>query len=140
MLNTLTKLGLFIYFRGLFIGFLQLFKQYWRNTVSGLVSASICIYLHEEYLAWVQLTGDQSNLTLSFLIKNAILLLLAFKYIYLPIKKSPTLELTEPTNAKTTPEQIQSNPDKLEKVFNKLREKNNLKTKADQILERQEGD
>ena len=126
--------GSFLFFGDFFRELKKILKSQWRTSLSGLVTAFLCLFFHNEYLSWVEITGDETYVTLSFIIKNGCLLALAFKYIYIPLKNPPKNEI--PISGKLV-ESIDKTPpskDRLDEVFDKLREKNELTTKTDQTL------
>ena len=90
----------------------------------------ITIYLHSEYLSWSEISGNSKFITSSYIIKNLIILVsLISLYLYLrkPSKKIyPKVKGEEKIYTKNTNEDY----------FDKFRNKEKLKTKAEQILEK----
>ena len=90
----------------------------------------ITIYLHSEYLSWSEISGNSKFITSSYIIKNLVILVsLISLYLYLrkPSKKIyPKVKGEEKIYTKNTNEDY----------FDKFRNKEKLKTKAEQILEK----
>ena len=97
--------------------------------ITGIIIL-IIIYLHGEYLSWSEISGNSKFITSSYVIKNLIILVsLISLYLYLrkPSKKIyPKVKGEEKIYTKN------SNED----YFDKFRNKEKLKTKAEQILEK----
>ncbi len=114
----------------------NLLGAHWRTSLSGLVSAALCFFFHSEYLSWVEITGDKTYVTLSFIIKNFILLFLAFRYIYKPLKISPESHDKTLQGITEKLDEPQPEQDRLDKIFNDLREKEALVSAAERALHR----
>ena len=97
--------------------------------ITGIIIL-IIIYLHSEYLSWSEISGNSKFITISYIIKNLIILVsLISLYLYLrkPSKKIyPKVKGEEKIYTKNTNEDY----------FDKFRNKEKLKTKAEQILEK----
>lgn len=97
--------------------------------ITGIIIL-IIIYLHSEYLSWSEISGNSKFITSSYIIKNLIILVsLISLYLYLrkPSKKIyPKVKGEEKIYTKNTNEDY----------FDKFRNKEKLKTKAEQILEK----
>ena len=97
--------------------------------ITGIIIL-ITIYLHSEYLSWSEISGNSKFITSSYIIKNLIILIsLISLYLYLrkPSKKIyPKVKGEEKIYTKNTNEDY----------FDKFRNKEKLKTKAEQILEK----
>ena len=97
--------------------------------ITGIIIL-IKIYLHSEYLSWSEISGNSKFITSSYVIKNLIILVsLISLYLYLrkPSKKIyPKVKGEEKIYTKNTNEDY----------FDKFRNKEKLKTKAEQILEK----
>ena len=97
--------------------------------ITGIIIL-ITIYLHNEYLIWSEISGNSKFITSSYIIKNLIILVtLISLYLYLrkPSKKIyPKVKGEEKIYTKNTNEDY----------FDKFRNKEKLKTKAEQILEK----
>jgi hypothetical protein len=97
--------------------------------ITGIIIL-ITIYLHSEYLSWSEISGNSKFITSSYIIKNLVILvsLISF-YLYLrkPSKKIyPKVKGEDKIYTKNTNEDY----------FDKFRNKEKLKTKAEQILEK----
>ena len=97
--------------------------------ITGIIIL-IIIYLHSEYLSWSEISGNSKFITSSYVIKNLIILVsLISLYLYLrkPSKKIyPKVKGEDKIYTKNTNEDY----------FDKFRNKEKLKTKAEQILEK----
>ena len=97
--------------------------------ITGIIIL-ITIYLHSEYLSWSEISENSKFITSSYIIKNLIILVsLISLYLYLrkPSKKIyPKVKGEEKIYTKNTNEDY----------FDKFRNKEKLKTKAEQILEK----
>ena len=80
------------------------------------------------------MTGDKTYVTFSFLLKNLVLLALVIKYVYLPLRQPLENKIETLDQKNETKEEESPNQDKLEQIFEKLRKKERLATKADQTL------
>ena len=97
--------------------------------ITGIIIL-ITIYLHSEYLSWSEISGNSKFITSSYIIKNLIILVtLISLYLYLrkPSKKIyPKVKGEDKIYTKNTNEDY----------FDKFRNKEKLKTKAEQILKK----
>ena len=97
--------------------------------ITGIIIL-ITIYLHSEYLSWSEISGNSKFITSSYIIKNFVILVsLISLYLYLrkPSKKIyPKVKGEDKIYTKNTNEDY----------FDKFRNKEKLKTKAEQILEK----
>ena len=97
--------------------------------ITGIIIL-ITIYLHSEYLSWSEISGNSKFITSSYIIKNLIILVSIISlYLYLrkPSKKIyPKVKGEDKIYTKNTNEDY----------FDKFRNKEKLKTKAEQILEK----
>ena len=97
--------------------------------ITGIIIL-ITIYLHSEYLSWSEISGNSKFITSSYIVKNLIILIsLISLYLYLrkPSKKIyPKVKGEDKIYTKNTNEDY----------FDKFRNKEKLKTKAEQILEK----
>ena len=134
MFKSIIAFGSLIYLRGFLVRLKEFLGKSWRATLPGVVSAVLCVYFHSEYLHWVEVTGDKKYVTFSFIFKNLILLALAIKYIYLPLRRPLEEKVEIPELAQEAEVEESGNEDKLEQVFKKLRKKEELTTKTEQIL------
>ncbi len=105
-------------------------KKFIRGILITGIIILITIYLHSEYLSWSEISGNSKFITSSYIIKNLIILVsLISLYLYLrkPSKKIyPKVKGEEKIYTKNTNEDY----------FDKFRNKEKLKTKAEQILEK----
>lgn len=105
-------------------------KKFIKGILITGVIILITIYLHSEYLSWSEISGNSKFITSSYIIKNLIILVsLISLYLYLrkPSKKIyPKVKGEEKIYTKNTNEDY----------FDKFRNKEKLKTKAEQILEK----
>ena len=105
-------------------------KKFIKGILITFIIILITIYLHSEYLSWSEISGNSKFITSSYIIKNLIILVsLISLYLYLrkPSKKIyPKVKGEEKIYTKNTNEDY----------FDKFRNKEKLKTKAEQILEK----
>ena len=109
-------------------------KKFIRGILITGIIILITIYLHSEYLSWSEISGNSKFITSSYILKNLIILVsLISLYLYLrkPSKKIyPKVKGEDKIYTKNTNEDY----------FDKFRNKEKLKTKAEQILEKDEKD
>ena len=105
-------------------------KKFIKGILITAIIILITIYLHSEYLSWSEISGNSKFITSSYIVKNLIILIsLISLYLYLrkPSKKIyPKVKGEEKIYTKN------SNED----YFDKFRNKEKLKTKAEQIFEK----
>ena len=105
-------------------------KKFIKGILLTGIIILITIYLHSEYLSWSEISGNSKFITSSYIIKNLVILVsLISLYLYLrkPSKKIyPKVKGEEKIYTKNTNEDY----------FDKFRNKEKLKTKAEQILEK----
>ena len=105
-------------------------KKFIKGILIAGIIILITIYLHSEYLSWSEISGNSKFITSSYIIKNLIILVsLISLYLYLrkPSKKIyPKIKGEDKIYTKNTNEDY----------FDKFRNKEKLKTKAEQILEK----
>ena len=105
-------------------------KKFIKGILTTGIIILITIYLHSEYLSWSEISGNSKFITSSYIIKNLIILVsLISLYLYLkkPSKKIyPKVKGEDKIYTKNTNEDY----------FDKFRNKEKLKTKAEQILEK----
>ena len=105
-------------------------KKFIKGILITAIIILITIYLHSEYLSWSEISGNSKFITSSYIIKNLVILVsLISLYLYLrkPSKKIyPKVKGEEKIYTKNTNEDY----------FDKFRNKEKLKTKAEQILEK----
>lgn len=105
-------------------------KKFIKGILIAGIIILITIYLHSEYLSWSEISGNSKFITSSYIIKNLVILVsLISLYLYLrkPSKKIyPKVKGEDKIYTKNTNEDY----------FDKFRNKEKLKTKAEQILEK----
>ena len=105
-------------------------KKFFKGILITGIIILLTIYLHSEYLSWSEISGNSKFITSSYILKNLIILVsLISLYLYLrkPSKKIyPKVKGEEKIYTKNTNEDY----------FDKFRNKEKLKTKAEQILEK----
>ena len=105
-----------------------------KKFIKGILITALIIllsmYLQSEYLSWSEISGNSKFITSSYILKNVIILIsIITLYFYLkrPSKKIyPKVKGEEKIYTKNTNEDY----------FDKFRNKEKLKTKAEQILEK----
>ena len=105
-------------------------KRFIKGIVITAVVVLLVIYFHSEYLGWAEISGNISFISTSYILKNLIILIsLLFFYFYI---KRPKKRNTSRVKGE----------DKIytsytgDAYFDKFRNKEKLKTKAEQILEK----
>ncbi len=105
-------------------------KKFIKGILTTGIIILITIYLHSEYLSWSEISGNSKFITSSYIIKNLIILVtLISLYLYLrkpPKKIYPKVKGEEKIYTKNSNENY----------FDKFRNKEKLKTKTEQILEK----
>ena len=105
-------------------------KRFIKGIVITAVVILLTMYFHSEYLGWAEISGKIGFVSTSYILKNTIILVsLIFLYFYIrkPTKKVyPKVEGEEKIYTKNTNEDY----------FDKFRNKDKLKTKAERILEK----
>ena len=105
-------------------------KKFIKGILTTGIIILITIYLHSEYLSWSEISGNSKFITSSYIIKNLIILVtLISLYLYLrkPSKKIyPKVKGEEKIYTKNSNENY----------FDKFRNKEKLKTKTEQILDK----
>jgi hypothetical protein len=107
-------------------------KRFIKGIVITAAVILLTMYFHSEYLGWAEISGKIGFVSTSYILKNIIILVsLIFLYFYIrkPTKKVyPKVEGEEKIYTKNTNEDY----------FDKFRNKDKLKTKAERILEKDE--
>ena len=107
-------------------------KRFIKGFVITAAVILLTMYFHSEYLGWAEISGKIGFVSTSYILKNIIILVsLIFLYFYIrkPTKKVyPKVEGEEKIYTKNTNEDY----------FDKFRNKDKLKTKAERILEKDE--
>ena len=109
-------------------------KRFIKGIVITAAGILLTMYFHSEYLGWAEISGKIGFVSTSYILKNIIILVsLIFLYFYIrkPTKKVyPKVEGEEKIYTKNNDEDY----------FDKFRNKDKLKTKAEQILEKDDKD
>ena len=109
-------------------------KRFIKGIVAAAAVVLLVIYFHGEYLRWAELSGNTTYLSISYIIKNLIILIsLIILFIYLKKTKKKVY-------AKVKGEEKIYTKNADEDYFDKFRNKEKLRTKAEQILEKDEKD
>ena len=107
-------------------------KKFIKGILITALIILLSIYLQSEYLSWSDISGNSKFITSSYILKNVIILIsIITLYFYLkrPSKKTyPKIKGEEKIYTKNTNEDY----------FDKFRKKDDLKTKAERILEKDE--
>ena len=107
-------------------------KRFIKGIVAAAAVVLLVIYFHSEYLRWAELSGNTTYLSISYIIKNLIILVsLIILFIYLKKTKKKVY-------AKVKGEEKIYTKKADEDYFDKFRNKEKLRTKAEQILEKDE--
>ena len=127
-----------------FIGFILASKlMMWavpdsKRFIKGIVITAAVIlltmYFHSEYLGWAEISGNISFISTSYILKNLIILIsLLFFYFYIRKPKKITTSRVKGEDKIYTSYTGDA-------YFDKFRNKEKLKTKAEQILEKDDKD
>ena len=92
----------------------------------------LVIYFHAEYLKWAKLSGNITYLSFSYIIKN-ILILISLIILIVYLKKTK-----KRVYAKVKGEEKIYSKNINEDYFDKFKDKEKLRTKAEQILKKDE--
>tara|TARA_R100001530_G_scaffold132414_1_gene104833 strand:+ start:113 stop:517 length:405 start_codon:yes stop_codon:yes gene_type:complete len=96
-----------------------------------IFSVFLFIYLHSEYISWVELSGDKTFLTLSYIIKNILILLAAIIFIFLNRGKKVAEVKKDYKTIEAEKIKMEEKKDSLKAI----KEKGELKTEYERILE-----
>lgn len=96
-----------------------------------IFSVFLFIYLHSEYISWVELSGDKTFLTLSYIIKNILILLAAIIFMFLNRGKKVIEVKKDYKQIKAEKVQMEKKKDYLKSI----KEKGELKTEYQRILD-----
>ncbi len=105
-------------------------KRFIKGILITLAVILLTIYFQNEYLNWAEVSNTKKYLTLSYVIKNLIILvsiIYLFFYLKKPVKK---------VYKKIPGEEKIYTKKSGEDYFDKFRNTNKLKTKAEKILEK----
>ena len=109
-------------------------KRFIKGIAITVVAILLVIYFHGEYLKWAELSGNTSYLSISYIIKNLIILIsLIILFIYLKKTKKKVY-------AKVKGEEKIYTKKADEDYFDKFRNKEKLRTKGEQILRKNDKD
>ena len=109
-------------------------KRFIKGIAITVVAILLVVYFHGEYLRWAELSGNTTYLSISYIIKNLIILIsLIILFIYLKKTKKKVY-------AKVKGEEKIYTKKADEDYFDKFRNKEKLRTKGEQILEKDEKD
>ena len=105
-------------------------KRFIKGIAITVVVIFLVIYFHGEYLRWAELSGNTTYLSISYIIKNLIILIsLIILFFYLKKTKKKAY-------AKVKGEEKIYSKNANEDYFDKFRNTDKLKTKAERILEK----
>lgn len=96
-----------------------------------VLSVFLIIYLHSEYISWVELSGDKTFLTLSYIIKNVLILLAVIVFIFLNRDKKVVEVKKDYKQIKAEKVYMEKKKDHLKSI----KEKGELKTEYQRILD-----
>ena len=105
-------------------------KRFIKGILITLVIILLCIYFQSEFLSWSEISGNTKFISSSYILKNLIILvslIVLFFHLKTPGKK---------VYAKVKGEENIYTKNKKEDYFDKFRNKDKLKSKAQQILEK----
>ena len=109
-----------------------------KRFIKGILITSLIIllsiYFQSEFLSWSEISGNTKFISTSYILKNLIILVslvVLFFYLKTPGKK---------VYAKVKGEEKIYTKDNNEDYFDKFRNKDKLKSKAQQILEKDDKD
>ena len=105
-------------------------KRFIKGILITLVIILLCIYFQSEFLSWSEISGNTKFISSSYILKNLVILvslIVLFFYLKTPGKK---------VYAKVKGEENIYTKNKKEDYFDKFRNKDKLKSKVQQILEK----
>ena len=109
-------------------------KRFIKGIVITAAVILLTMYFHSEYLGWAEISGKIGFVSTSYILKNIIILVsLIFLYFYI---RKPTKKVY----AKVKGEEKIYTKNANEDYFDKFMHKDKLKTKAEQILEKDDKD
>ena len=109
-------------------------KRFIKGIVITAVVILLTIYFHSEYLGWAEISGNISFISISYILKNIIILVsLIFLYFYIRKPKKRTTSRVKGEDKIYTSYTGDA-------YFDKFRNKEKLKSKAEQILEKEDKD
>ena len=114
-----------------FINIYQWIKPRFLGFAILIISIFLIIYIHSEYISWVELSGNKTFLTKSYIIKNIIIVLALIFFIFLNRNKTiPSIKKDYKT-IKAEKIKMEEKKDNLKAI----KEKGELKTEYERILE-----
>jgi|TARA_R110002020_G_scaffold214088_1_gene421094 hypothetical protein len=105
-------------------------KRFIKGILITLVIILLSIYFQNEFLSWSEISGNTKFISTSYILKNLVILvslIVLFFYLKTPGKK---------VYAKVKGEEKIYTKNNKEDYFDKFRNKDKLKSKAQQILEK----
>ena len=105
-------------------------KRFIKGILITLVIILLSIYFQNEFLSWSEISGNTKFISTSYILKNLVILvslIVLFFYLRTPGKK---------VYAKVKGEEKIYTKNNKEDYFDKFRNKDKLKSKAQQILEK----
>ena len=105
-------------------------KRFIKGIITTAIIILFVIYFHSEYLKWAEISGNINLVSTSYILKNLIILI-SLIALYFYLKKTP-----KKAYAKVKGEEKIYTKNNNEDYFDKFRNKDKLKTKAEQILEK----
>ena len=105
-------------------------KRFIKGIAITAVVILLTMYFHSEYLGWAEISGNISFISISYILKNIIILVsLIFLYFYIRKPKKRTTSRVKGEDKIYTSYTGDA-------YFDKFRNKEKLKSKAEQILEK----
>jgi len=108
-----------------------------RNIIICLISIALIIYFHSEYIKWSMISGNEKYITLSFILKN-ILIILSLIFLFISVKRNlnkndgfdkfRNTELKKEIDKKLEPQKNSSPSEIDDSYFDKFRNKKKLRT------------
>ncbi|MDA8836035.1 hypothetical protein N9N53_03495 [Candidatus Pelagibacter bacterium] len=105
-------------------------KRFIKGIITTAIIILFVIYFHSEYLRWAEISGIINLVSTSYILKNLIILI-SLIGLYFYLKKTP-----KKAYAKVKGEEKIYTKNNNEDYFDKFRNKDKLKTKAEQILDK----
>ena len=105
-------------------------KRFIKGIITTAIIILFVIYFHSEYLKWAEISGNINLVSTSYILKNLIILI-SLIGLYFYLKKTP-----KKAYAKVKGEEKIYTKNNNEDYFDKFRNKDKLKTKAEQILDK----
>jgi len=108
-----------------------------RNIIICLISIALIIYFHSEYIKWSMISGNEKYITLSFILKN-ILIILSLIFLFISVKRNlnkndgfdkfRNTDLKKEIDKKLEPQKNSSPSEIDDSYFDKFRNKKKLRT------------